>query len=251
MVARRHSHRRKERSWKVVSAFRASSDGRAYCAGFCAERHHVRLGLVAHVRHARRRSRTSPRMLLKGVKIGDRITRTISTATIRPRCSPAKGPSQSPRNLLPWRKHAWSVCVLTTTSIASLTNPRVGSGSKAASPDVAFDYQSAPRSVRANGLPEDSTTDGSLMSFGDWFMYQFWRFVFVQQMMAEELADAPGIPADATGRKLQPRCPESGNGRQDGRITQRGGGGVAKAALVDYLHFNLPPQLLIARITDK
>ena len=25
------------------------------------------------------------------------------------------------------------------------------------------------------------------MSFGDWYMYQFWRFVFVQQMMGKEI----------------------------------------------------------------
>ena len=25
------------------------------------------------------------------------------------------------------------------------------------------------------------------MSFGDWYMYQFWRFIFVQQKMGEEI----------------------------------------------------------------
>ncbi len=36
-------------------------------------------------------------------------------------------------------------------------------------------------------FPEDMTKNGSLMFFGDWYMYQFWRFVFVQQMMGKEL----------------------------------------------------------------
>jgi arylsulfatase A-like enzyme len=36
-------------------------------------------------------------------------------------------------------------------------------------------------------FPEDMTKNGSLMFFGDWYMYQFWRFVFVQQMMAKEI----------------------------------------------------------------
>jgi arylsulfatase A-like enzyme len=37
------------------------------------------------------------------------------------------------------------------------------------------------------GFPEDLTRNGSLMFFGDWYMYQFWRFVFVQQVMAKEI----------------------------------------------------------------
>jgi arylsulfatase A-like enzyme len=37
------------------------------------------------------------------------------------------------------------------------------------------------------GFPEDLTRNGSLMFFGDWYMYQFWRFVFVQQMMGKEI----------------------------------------------------------------
>ena len=37
------------------------------------------------------------------------------------------------------------------------------------------------------GNPEDMTKQGSLMSFGDWFMYEFWRFVFVQDVMGKEL----------------------------------------------------------------
>ena len=37
------------------------------------------------------------------------------------------------------------------------------------------------------GFPEDLTKNGSLMEFGDWYMYQFWRFVFVQQVMGKEI----------------------------------------------------------------
>jgi arylsulfatase len=37
------------------------------------------------------------------------------------------------------------------------------------------------------GFPENMTKNGSLMFFGDWYMYQFWRFVFVQQMMGKEI----------------------------------------------------------------
>jgi arylsulfatase A-like enzyme len=37
------------------------------------------------------------------------------------------------------------------------------------------------------GFPEDMTKQGSLMYFGDYYMYQFWRFVFVQQVMGKEI----------------------------------------------------------------
>jgi arylsulfatase A-like enzyme len=37
------------------------------------------------------------------------------------------------------------------------------------------------------GFPEDLTRNGSLLFFSDWYMYQFWRFVFVQQVMGKEI----------------------------------------------------------------
>ena len=37
------------------------------------------------------------------------------------------------------------------------------------------------------GFPEDMTKQGSMMFFGDFYMYQFWRFVFVQQAMGKEI----------------------------------------------------------------
>ena len=36
-------------------------------------------------------------------------------------------------------------------------------------------------------FPEDMAKSGSLMYFGDWYLYQFWRFVFVQQVMGREI----------------------------------------------------------------
>jgi arylsulfatase A-like enzyme len=37
------------------------------------------------------------------------------------------------------------------------------------------------------GFPEDMTKQGSLMYFGDYYMYEFWRFVFVQQVMGKAI----------------------------------------------------------------
>ena len=47
--------------------------------------------------------------------------------------------------------------------------------------------QPAPRSVRAHGLAGNGTKDGAQQYF-DWFKYEFWRFVFVQQQVAGKLA---------------------------------------------------------------
>ena len=55
MEARRRSRSRKERSWKAASVCRDRSLARPYRGGFRAERHHVRLRLVADVRRRRRK----------------------------------------------------------------------------------------------------------------------------------------------------------------------------------------------------
>ena len=36
------------------------------------------------------------------------------------------------------------------------------------------------------GWPSDGVAEGSIQ-YWDWFKYEFWRFVFVQQMLAKEI----------------------------------------------------------------
>ena len=55
--------------------------------------------------------------------------------------------------------------------------------------------------------------DGSI-AYYNWFAYEFWRFVFVQQEVGEAGADRHRVPADAEGRELQPG---SGQGADRGR----------------------------------
>ena len=52
--------------------------------------------------------------------------------------------------------------------------------------DVPYPDQPSSRSVRAHGLAENGTKAGSQEYF-QWFKYEFWRFVFVQQQV-EKLA---------------------------------------------------------------
>ncbi len=53
------------------------------------------------------------------------------------------------------------------------------------------------------GWPSNGTKDGAQQYF-DWFKYEFWRFVFVQQLMAKEIQTFLDLPTDAAGRELQP-----------------------------------------------
>jgi len=43
-----------------------------------------------------------------------------------------------------------------------------------------------PSRGRTKSSPQDQTKEGSQQDF-DWFKYEFWRFVFVQQVMAKEI----------------------------------------------------------------
>ena len=66
------------------------------------------------------------------------------------------------------------------------------------------------------GWPNNGTKDGAQQYF-DWFKYQFWRFVFVQQLMGKETPDLHRLPADAERRELQSRSGQGGDGEEDGR----------------------------------
>ena len=57
------------------------------------------------------------------------------------------------------------------------------------------------------GWPDSGTKEGAQQYF-DWFKYEFWRFVFVQQEVVKLAMTADRVPADAEGRELQSRCRE-------------------------------------------
>ena len=83
-------------------------------------------------------------------------------------------------------------------------------------PDVPYLTNLRLDPFERTGWPENGTKNGSQKYF-DWFQYEFWRFVFVQQEVAEAGHDRHRVPADAEGRELQPRCREGENrGRPGG-----------------------------------
>ena len=74
-------------------------------------------------------------------------------------------------------------------------------------PDVPYITNLRLDPFERTGWPNNGTKEGAQQYF-DWFKYEFWRFVFVQQVVAKKLPDCDRVPADAEGRELQPRCRE-------------------------------------------
>src|SRR5271170_5582821 len=79
-----------------------------------------------------------------------------------------------------------------------------------------LDYQSASRSVREDGLSRRHDEEWVADVFRRLVYVSILAFCFRPASDGQGNPDVPGISADATGRKFQPRCPESRNGRQDG-----------------------------------
>ena len=72
-------------------------------------------------------------------------------------------------------------CASTTTSIVSSTSPAAGSASRPcrrAVPD-----QPSPRSFERTAGPKRK--QAGAQQYFDWFKYEFWRFVFVQQQVVK------------------------------------------------------------------
>ena len=98
-------------------------------------------------------------------------------------------------------------------------------------PDVPYITNLRLDPFERTGWPNNGTKDGAQQYF-DWFKYEFWRFVFVQQAGREAGDDCDRVSADAEGRELQPRCRESENRRSPGGDRQIGRYRLRGAAVV-------------------
>ena len=110
-----------------------------------------------------------------------------------------QGPVEAPRDLLLHRGHARRGAdrrlqvPLHRSAQRLARRHREG---RLADPD-----QPAARSVRADGHVQRQ--DNGSLAYYNWFVYEFWRFVFVQQEVAKLRPDLHRVPADAEGRQLQ------------------------------------------------
>ena len=93
-------------------------------------------------------------------------------------------------------------CASTTTSSASSTSPRAG-WVKRPILDVPYITNLRLDPFERMGWPNNGTKEGAQQYF-DWFKFQFWRFVFVQQVMGKELQTFLEYPPMQRGARPGP-----------------------------------------------
>jgi arylsulfatase A-like enzyme len=123
--------------------------------------------------------------LLKGVKIGDRTYKNHLDGYDQTAMLTGKGPSAR-HEIFYLGESTIGAVRIDDYKYRFIDQPQGWLGVKN-HPDVPTIINLRLDPFEKMGFPEDMTKNGSLMFFGDWYMYQFWRFVFVQQMMGKEI----------------------------------------------------------------
>ena len=123
--------------------------------------------------------------LLKGVKIGDRTYKNHLDGYDQTAMLTGKGPSNR-HEIFYLGESTIGAVRIDDYKYRFIDQPQGWLGVKN-HPDVPTIINLRLDPYEKMAFPEDMTRNGSLMFFGDWYMYQFWRFVFVQQMMAKEI----------------------------------------------------------------
>jgi arylsulfatase A-like enzyme len=123
--------------------------------------------------------------LLKGVKIGDRTYKNHLDGYDQTAMLTGKGPSNR-HEIFYLGESTIGAVRIDDYKYRFIDQPQGWLGVKN-HPDVPTIINLRLDPFEKMGFPEDLTRNGSLMFFGDWYMYQFWRFVFVQQMMGKEI----------------------------------------------------------------
>ncbi len=119
------------------------------------------------------------------------VTRCTSTATTRRRCSPARVRRTGTRSSTSARARS-ARCASTTTSTVSSTSRNGWLGAKN-TVDVPYLTNLRLDPFERTGWPNDGAKEGSQQYF-DWFKFEFWRFVFVQQQVAKLAQTAIEFP---------------------------------------------------------
>src|SRR5271170_3534882 len=130
--------------------------------------------------------------LLKGVKIGDRTYKNHLDGYDQTAMLTGKGPSTR-HEIFYLGESTIGAVRIDDYKYRFIDQPQGWLGPKT-HPDVPTIINLRLDPFERTGFPEDMTKNGSLMFFGDWYMYQFWRFVFVQQVMAKEIQTFLAFP---------------------------------------------------------
>jgi arylsulfatase len=123
--------------------------------------------------------------LLKGVKFGDRTYKNHLDGYDQTAMLTGKGPSNR-HEIFYLGESTIGAVRIDDYKYRFIDQPQGWLGVKN-HPDVPTIINLRLDPYERMGFPEDLTRNGSLLFFGDWYMYQFWRFVFVQQVMGKEI----------------------------------------------------------------
>ena len=123
--------------------------------------------------------------LLKGVKFGDRTYKNHLDGYDQTAMLTGKGPSNR-HEIFYLGESTIGAVRIDDYKYRFIDQPQGWLGPKT-HPDVPVITNLRLDPYEKMGFPEDLTKNGSLMFMGDWYMYQFWRFVFVQQVMGKEI----------------------------------------------------------------
>ena len=115
--------------------------------------------------------------LKKGKQLGDTTYKVHLDGYNQMDLITGKGPSNAPRDLLLHREHARARCASTTYKYRFTDQPNGWLGAPSRSIGRSWSTCGSIRSS-APGMP--TATSGSL-AFYNWFVYEFWRFMFVSR----------------------------------------------------------------------
>ena len=122
--------------------------------------------------------------LLKGKQIGDRTYKNHLDGYNQMECITGKGPSAR-HEIFYLGESTVGAVRIDDYKYRFIDQPAGWLGEKT-HPDVPYITNLRLDPFERTGWPNDGTKVGAQQYF-DWFKYQFWRFVFVQQLMAKEL----------------------------------------------------------------
>ena len=122
--------------------------------------------------------------LLKGVKLGDRTYKNHLDGYDQMAAITGKGPSAR-HEIFYLGESTVGAVRIDDYKYRFIDQPQGWLGDKT-KPDVPYITNLRLDPFERTGWPNDGTKEGAQQYF-DWFKYQFWRFVFVQQLMAKEI----------------------------------------------------------------
>jgi arylsulfatase A-like enzyme len=123
--------------------------------------------------------------LLKGKTIGDRTYKNHLDGYNQMAAITGKGPSAR-HEIFYLGESTVGAVRIDDYKFRFIDQPQGWLGEKT-HPDVPYITNLRLDPFERTGWPSNGTKDGAQEYFGSWFVYEFWRFVFVQQVMAKEI----------------------------------------------------------------